>query len=453
MVLWIGESPLPQDGYWKAPTTDLCSIVNQLDTARRFIWNEVTRAKCPVGPNSIEIFLSEVSHMIAVGIDVSKDKHDCFIMDSEGTVLVDVFTVTNDQMGFNQLYHALCSVTQDLSKVKVGLEATGHYSYNLLGFLLDKGLTTFVLNPLHVNLFRKSTSLRRTKTDRVDARTIAAMLLSGIAIQPYSVTSYHNEQLKSLTRYRFDKVRERAKLKQSVSRLVTILFPELEKFVSTLHMTSVYTLLLEMPSARQIANCHLTHLTHLLETSSKGHYSRSAAETIRKAARHSIGISMPAKSLELQHTIRLIRELDSEISEIEAEIKRMMDELDSPLLDIPGMGFRMAAMILAEIGDVSRFDSSDKLLAFSGVSPSTYQSGKLNNAYAHMEKRGSKYLRFALYQAAKYVSYWDPVFAAYLEKKRSEGKHYNVALSHVVKKLVRLIFALQTSGKAYCQIT
>ena len=218
-------------------------------------------------------------------------------------------------------------------------------------------------------------------------------------------------------------------------------------------MTSVYTLLLEMPSARQIANCHLTHLTHLLETSSKGHYSRSAAETIRKAARHSIGISMPAKSLELQHTIRLIRELDSEISEIEAEIKRMMDELDSPLLDIPGMGFRMAAMILAEIGDVSRFDSSDKLLAFSGVSPSTYQSGKLNNAYAHMEKRGSKYLRFALYQAAKYVSYWDPVFAAYLEKKRSEGKHYNVALSHVVKKLVRLIFALQTSGKAYCQIT
>lgn len=391
--------------------------------------------------------------MICVGIDVSKDKHDCFIMDSEGTVLADVFTVTNDQMGFDRLYHVLCSVAPNLSKVKVGLEATGHYSYNILGFLLDKGLTTYVLNPLHVNLFRKSTSLRRTKTDRVDARTIAAMMLSGIALQPYSDASYHNEQLKSLTRYRFDKVRERARLKQSVSRLVTILFPELEKVVPKLHMASVYALLLEMPSAKQIADCHLTHLTHLLDTASKGRYKRFAAETIREAARHSIGISMSAKSLELQHTIRLIHELDSEITEIEREIKHMMDEIDSPLLGIPGMGFRMAAMILAEIGDISRFDSPDKLLAFSGVSPSTYQSGKMDNAYAHMEKRGSRYLRFALYNAAKYVSYWDPIFAAYLEKKRSEGKHYNVALSHVVKKLVRLIFALQTSGKAYCPVT
>ena len=173
-MLWIGYFFLPHDGLRKAPTTALCAFVDQLDTARRFIWNEVTRAKRPVGPNSIKIFLSEVSQMICVGIDVSKDKHDCFIMDSEGHVLRDVFTVTNDQIGFNQLYQMLCSVAQDLSKVKVGLEATGHYSYNLLGFLLDKGLATYVLNPLHVNLFRKSTSLRRTKTDRVDARTIAA---------------------------------------------------------------------------------------------------------------------------------------------------------------------------------------------------------------------------------------------------------------------------------------
>ena len=139
--------------------------------------------------------------MIAVGIDVSKDKHDCFIMDSEGTILADVFTVTNDQMGFDQLYRVLYSVAQDLSKVKVGLEATGHYSYNILGFLLDKGLATYVLNPLHVNLFRKSTSLRRTKTDRVDARVIAAMMKSDVVLTSSTTTSYHNEELKSLTRY------------------------------------------------------------------------------------------------------------------------------------------------------------------------------------------------------------------------------------------------------------
>ena len=391
--------------------------------------------------------------MIYVGIDVSKDKHDCYIVNSDGEVLKDVFTIQNNLEGFTLLFQTLQSVAPDLGKVKVGLEATGHYSYNILGFLLDKGLTTYVINPLHTNLFRKSTSLRRTKTDRVDARTIAAMMLSGIALQPYSVTSYHNEQLKSLTRYRFDKVQERAKLKQSVSRLVTILFPELEKLVPKLHAASVYALLLELPSAKQIADCHLTHLTHLLASASRGQYNHHTAQTIREAARHSIGSSMPAKSMELRHTIRLIQELDSQIAEIETEIKRMMDELDSPLLSIPGMGLRMAAVIVAEIGDFARFDSPDKVLAFSGFSPSTYQSGKMNNAYAHMEKRGSRYLRFALYQAAKYVSHWEPTFAAYLEKKRSEGKHYNVALSHVVKKLVRLIYALQTTGKAYCPVT
>ena len=117
-------------------------------------------------------------------------------------------------------------------KIKVGLEATGHYSYNLLGFLLDNGLATYVLNPLRTNLYRKSLSLRKTKTDRVDARTIAAMLLSDVGLKPYTDTAYHNEELKSLTRYRFDKVKERAKLKSSISRLVCILFPELEKLVS-----------------------------------------------------------------------------------------------------------------------------------------------------------------------------------------------------------------------------
>ena len=171
--------------------------------------------------------------MIYVGIDVSKDKHDCYIVNSDGKVLADVFTVENNLEGFDLLFQRLKSVARDLDNVKVGLEATGHYSYNILGFLLDKGLATFVLNPLHTNLFRKSTSLRRTKTDRVDARTIAAMMSSGIVLKSYTAISYHNEELKSLSRYRFDKVRQRAKLKQAVSRLVTILFPELEKLVPT----------------------------------------------------------------------------------------------------------------------------------------------------------------------------------------------------------------------------
>lgn len=388
--------------------------------------------------------------MICVGIDVAKDKHDCFISNSDGVVLLDAFTIPNSREGFETLFQKIKSVSDDLSKVKVGLEATGHYSYNLLGFLLDKGLTTFIINPLHTNLYRKSLSLRQTKTDKADAHTITSMLMSDVNLKSYSDTSYHNEELKSLTRYRFDKVKERAKLKTSVSRLVNILFPELEKLVPTLHMASVYALLSEFPGATETASAHLTRLTHLLEDASKGRYGKDTAILFREAARTSIGSHMPAKSLELKHTILLIHELSAEIDEIETQIRRIMDEdIHSPILTIPGISYRMGAMIIAEIGDFSRFDSPDKILAYAGLSPSTYQSGQLDGSYSHMEKRGSRYLRYALFNATKFVCNWDPVFNAYLSKKRAEGKHYNVAISHAAKKLVRVIYQLERSGQAY----
>ena len=387
--------------------------------------------------------------MIYVGIDVAKDKHDCFITNSDGEVLFKAFTITNNLDGFNELHQKIASVMDDVTKVKVGLEATGHYSYNLLGYLIDKGLPTYVINPLHTNLYRKSLSLRQTKTDKVDARTIASMLMSDVNLKSYSDISYHNEELKSLTRYRFDKVKERAKLKSSVSRLVCILFPELEKLVPTLHMASVYAMLSEFPGAKQVADAHLTRLTNLLSESSKGRYGKETAIAFRNAARTSIGSNMPAKSLELKHTIKLIRELTSDIDEIEHEIKLIMDEISSPILSIPGINYRMGAMIIAEIGDFNRFDSPDKILAYAGLSPSTYQSGQLDGAYSHMEKRGSRYLRYALYNAAKYVCHWDPTFAEYLAKKRAEGKHYNVAISHAVKKLVRVIYHLEKTNQQY----
>ena len=324
--------------------------------------------------------------MICVGIDVAKDKHDCFILSSEGEVLADVFTIQNNAEGFDMLLQTIRRCARPEDKIKVGLEATGHYSYNILGFLLDKGLDTYVI-----------------------------------------------------------------KLKRSVSRLVTILFPELEKPVPSLHLASVYALLIEFPGAKQVAGAHLTHLKATLSDASKGRYGRDMAVTLRDAARCSVGSVMPAKSLELQHTIRLIRELDAEIEDIETAIQSMMDEMQSPITTIPGIGVRMGAMILAEIGDFSRFNSPDKILAYAGMSPSTYQSGQLSlsGPYSHMEKRGSRYLRYALYNATKYVCLWDPAFAAYLAKKRGEGKHYNVALSHAAKKLVRLICALEKSQQSY----
>lgn len=385
---------------------------------------------------------------ILVGIDVAKDKHDCFIMNSEGEVLAKPFTILNNKEGFDFLYEKIQSVSSS-DKIKVGLEATGHYSYNIIGFLLNKDLATFILNPLHTNLYRKSLSLRKTKTDKIDSKTIAMMLLSDVSLKSYSDISYHNEDLKSLTRYRFSKVEERAKLKTSLSCLAQILFPELEKLVPTLHMTSIYQLLEEFPSASAIASVHLTRLTNLLSKASKGHYDRETAIKIRDAAKNSIGSNMPAKSLELKHTIKLIRALTIDIDEIEAEISKMMDKIASPITTIPGIGNNMGAMIISEIGDFSRFSSPDKILAYAGYSPSTYQSGKLDNCYAHMEKRGSRYLRYALFQATQRVCHLDSTFSAYLAKKRAEGKHYYVAISHAVKKLVRVIFHLEKTKQAF----
>ena len=387
--------------------------------------------------------------MICLGIDVSKDKHDCCILSQDGEMLAKPFSVPNSRQGFDKLFSVVSSFEDHPQNVKAGLEATGHYSFAILGYLLEKGVTCFVFNPLHTNLYRKALSLRKTKTDKVDSKTIALMLLSSVGIKPYSKTLYHNEQLKSLSRYRFSKIKERADLKQQLARLVNILFPELEKLVPSLHLSSVYALLEQFPGASYVANAHLTKLTNLLSASSRGHYKKEKAIQIRDAAASSIGCVMPAKSLELKHTIALIRVLSEEIEEIETEIKKLMDELQSPITSIPGISYRMAAMILSEIGDFSNFDSPDKILAFAGLSPSTYQSGKLDNAHSHMEKRGSRYLRYALFTAATYVCIWDKTFADYLHKKLAEGKHYYVALSHAIKKLVRVIYALQTTGQPY----
>ena len=387
--------------------------------------------------------------MIYVGIDVAKDKHDCCILGSDGEILFSPFTIQNTLQGFDELYEKIWSLTQDLDEIKVGLEATGHYHLNLLRSLLDNGLASYVINPLHTNLFRKGQSLRKTKTDKVDAASIAMMLLTDRTLKPYSDTSYHNEELKSLTRYRFDKVQERAKLKTSVSRLVSILFPELEKLVPSLHMATIYALLSEFPGASFVATAHLTRLKHLLYEASKGHYGRDEAILIRDAAISSVGTVMPAKSMELKHTIYLIEVLTEEITEIETAINSIMETLNSPITTVPGIKNRMGAMILAEIGDFSRFENADQILAYAGLSPSTYQSGQLTSSYAHMEKRGSRYLRYALFNATIYVCNWDPVFNSYLAKKRAEGKHYYVAISHACKKLVRMIYRMQLTGEPY----
>lgn len=386
--------------------------------------------------------------MIFVGIDVAKDKHDCLILNSNSSLVSNVFTISNDLIGFSTLFQRIISHSDNYNNIKIGLEATGHYSNNITEFLLSKGFQVFIINPLHTSLYKKSQSFRKTKTDKVDAHSIVTMLMTQ-DLQPYVPISYHNKELKSLTRYRFTLVNDCSKIKTSFARLISIIFPELNKLIHDIQVNSIYQLMLEFPSAKHIANAHLTRLTNILYSNSKGHYNKDKAYEIRELARKSIGTCTEIQSFELQQTIERIFLYNSQIAQIESRIKSIMIEIDTPLITVPGISYITAAMIHAEVGDFSNFSSANKILAFAGMEPSIYQSGQYLSSHARMVKRGSKYLRFALYTAAKNVANFDPTFKEYLKKKRAEGKPYKVAISHVAKKILRVIYKLETTHTAF----
>lgn len=376
--------------------------------------------------------------MFLVGIDVAKDKHDCFICDSEGNVLKDVFTFSNDREGFNLLLSFMPTSSEN---VKVGLEATGHYSLNLINFLIDNGYSPVVFNPLQINLFRKAHTLRKTKTDKIDAKLIALMLSSSDA-KPHLDLSYHVMDLKSLTRYRSRLKDQLVRLKISLARIIEIMFPELEDCVYSINQKSTIALLYEFPSKELIANAHLTRLTNVLKDNSRGKYSKDKALEIRNAAINSIGTSSDASSFELVQTIDMINFYSSKIDDLDAKIKDIMIELESPILSIPGISYNLGSIILAEIVDINRFGTSSQLQAFAGLDPATHQSGKFIATGVSMVKRGSPYLRWAILNAARLVAMRDPCFKEYYQRKRKEGKHHFVALTHVAKKLIRVIFKL-----------
>lgn len=388
--------------------------------------------------------------MIYVGIDVAKSKHDCCILGMEGQILFDSFTFPNSKSGFQELTSSIqvCLLNANEKEVRVGLEATGHYSTNLVAFLRNSGIEPVLFNPLSTNLFRKSQTLRKTKTDKVDARCIASMLRSANPA-PHVSVSYHTDELKALTRSRYRLIGYRSKLKISLNRLLDIVFPELAGLVWSTNQKSVYALLLELPNTNAISHCRMDKLTRILHDSSKGKYGREKALLIRQAAMDSIGSNSPALAFEIRQTIHLIQNVQVEVDQLEQEIENEVKSANTPLLTIPGIGYTLASIILAEIGDIDRFDSPEQLLAFAGLEPSTHQSGNYSANHTPMVKRGSTYLRWAILQAARLVAMRDSTFKAYLKKKRHEGKHFLVALSHTGKKLVRVIFHMLKTNRVF----
>lgn len=377
--------------------------------------------------------------MYYVGLDVSLEKHDCCILDAK-LKTISSFIVPNHSAGFTLLDDTLASLACS-DEIVIGLEATGIYGDNLIDFLRRKGYDVHTINPLLSKKHQSATTLRKTKTDKSDARNIA-LTIAETDFQSDLPVSYHISELKSLCRARFSAVKDRSALKNRVKRLVVKLFPELLNEFSDLFGASGMALLKKYPSARSLASCHIDTLSDLLHNASRGAFGRDKAVQIRDLAKKSVGVHSQAAVMELGMYLDRIAMLDSQIADFEAEIKRIMVQLDSPILSVKGIGYVLGAMILSEIGDIHNFASPDKLLAFAGAEPSIYQSGNFTPSSGKMVKRGSPFLRWALFQAAGYVPHYSSVFSRYYAKKLSEGKPAAVVRSHIVKKLVRVIFAI-----------
>jgi transposase len=384
------------------------------------------------------------------GIDVASEKHNCCIIDEKEHVLHE-FSFSNDQTGFSKLLHFLDHPgIPNGVKRHIGLEATGVYGENLTEFLRRNGFEVTTFNPLSVKKQLTATTLRKTKTDKSDAKFLAVMLARG-NYEPDVPTSYHISELKSLSRRRFLLVKKRSGAKNVAKALLTKLFPEYSKlFTDTFGVTSM-AVLMKYPAAREIAACRPSVLAKLLERSSRGRFGLEKARTMIDLAKNSVGNYSAADALSLSMTLEEIEFFSRQIERVEREIHLIFKEHPSPLLTIPGIGEVIAAMIISEIGNINRFSNPNKLLAFAGLEPSIYQSGKFSPDSGSMVKRGSPYLRWALMWAARLVPRYSITFGDYFDKKSLEGKHFNVATSHVAKKLVRVIFSLLKNNSVFSE--
>ena len=377
--------------------------------------------------------------MIYIGIDISKYKHDCFICKDTGEVLVENLSFENNKKGFQQFLDLLKPYDND--NVHIGLEATGHYGLNLKLFLEKNNYTFMEFNPLLVKEFKKSLTLRRTKTDKVDAIIICQKLMS-VPYKPNSKLFYHKYSIKSLSRLRETLVKQRSKYMVQLTNILDIVFPEFKPFFNNRFSTTSLYLLTKYRNAEKIANMRDFDTPNKL---SRGSFTYAKFAQLKQLAKNTIGESNEIYEIELHTLISLYNEIDSKINSLDKQISTIIKELNPPTLSIPGIGELTTAVIISEFGEFSRFSNADKLLSFAGLEPGINQSGTMS-ANGKMVKRGSGYLRYSLMNIANVVIRYNPTFYDFYLKKRSEGKCHRVALSHVCKKLLRVIYKLETQN-------
>ena len=379
--------------------------------------------------------------MIYFGIDISKYKHDCYILTDFGDVINEGFTFANNAEGFKQLQRELERCSND--EIRIGFEATGNYSINLKLFLERIGFDYKEINPLLVKQYIKSNTLRLTTTDKLSAKAIANYL-NDKAYRPHPTAFYPKFALKQLTRLRNNLVSGRSRYLIQLTNVLDCVFPEFKPlFGNKFSVTALY-ILTHYPSPEAISNMN-SRSYDILRRISRGKFSVDKFVKLKSLAKNTIGAFDKCYAIELETLIDLYSQIDSKINELENEITQIIETLNPPTLSVKGIGAVSAAVIISEFGDFNRFEKPDKMLSFAGLEPGYFQSGT-TEYHTQMVKRGSHSLRNVIMNCANSVKLHNEVFAAYYLKKRDEGKPHYVALNHVAKKLIRLIYALETKG-------
>ena len=391
----------------------------------------------------------KVNTMFFVGIDIAKNSHEAAVIDGSGKIVVKPFKFPNSIGGFEKFLAAVKGVSEDLSQFEFGMEATGHYWLNLYTKLMDFNVVVHVINPVQSDALR-GLYIRKTKNDAKDAFIIAELIRFG----RYSETTLSDSDLLSLrelTRQRFYLVDCVSDAKRKAISFIDKIFPEYQTlFSDTFGATSV-ELLQTYTSPDVIAELDTELFTHFLKSVSHGRFGRSKAEEIQSVAKNTFGSSLFADSatLAIRQFIQQIKLLEEQIAEIEDFISEKFASFDCKLDTIVGVGTTLAASFLAEIGDITRFESPDKLAAFAGIDPSVKQSGEFNGTRNKMSKRGSPYLRRTFWLAAISGIRFNPALKSIYDKKCAQGKHHAVAVSAVMHKLCSIVFAMLKTNEPY----
>lgn len=377
--------------------------------------------------------------MYFVGIDISKYKHDCCIISAADQKVVSKVTIKNNKSGFDELLTIINSLSNP-EDIRIGFESTAHYALNLELFLENSLLTFMEVNPVLISEYKKSKTLRRTKTDSVDCESIARWLMT-VEYKPHSKGFYHAYSLKSLTRLRDKLIRQRSFYLVKITNVLDHTFPEFKPFFNErLSKTALY-LLENYGSAEKMARMNSASYEKL-RSLSRGKFSPQQFLQLKELAANTVGVNNSIFDVELNSLLSLYKSLVKEIDTIEKEINKLIEEVHPHYMSIPGIGPLSAAVIYSEYGDISNFSNPGQMLAFAGIEPGINDSGTESHG-GRMVKRGSSQLRYTLINCCLPLIRFDMTFATYYAKKRREGKPHRVAITHVAKKLIRVIYALE----------